>query len=147
MGLAIQRERLRGMSLDAESVERALEPLRSFQLQLAEEIDDYERVKRGELGELENLRGLGHVLVKARVALGLSQRKLAARLGVDESQVSRDERNEYHGVTVERASRVLDAMGVNMKSVFEEPVVARQPRKGRGSSARRTRRGDGGARR
>jgi len=39
---------------------------------------------------------------------------LAERLGVHESQVSRDERNEYNGVTVERADRILEALGVEM---------------------------------
>ena len=28
--------------------------------------------------------------------------------------VSRDERNEYHGITVERARRVLDALGARL---------------------------------
>jgi len=37
--------------------------------------------------------------------------------------VSRDERNEYHGVTVDRASRILDALGVSLKSAFEGPVL------------------------
>ena len=42
---------------------------------------------------------------------------------VNESQVSRDERNEYHGITVDRASRILDALGVSLKSAFEGPVL------------------------
>lgn len=54
---------------------------------------------------------------------GLSQRQLAERLRVYESQVSRDERNEYHGVTLERATRVLDAMEVSLRSYFTEPVL------------------------
>jgi hypothetical protein len=33
---------------------------------------------------------------------------------VDEAQVSRDERNEYYGVTVERAQWVLDALGAQI---------------------------------
>jgi Helix-turn-helix len=41
-------------------------------------------------------------------------RELAQRLGVDESQVSRDERNEYYGITVERAQRILDALGAQV---------------------------------
>jgi transcriptional regulator with XRE-family HTH domain len=63
------------------------------------------------------------MLIALRIALGLTQRQLAERLGVHESQVSRDERNEYHGVTVERASRLLDALGVNLLSHFTRPVV------------------------
>ena len=37
--------------------------------------------------------------------------------------VSRDERNEYHGITVERARRVLDALGVRLVTRVEiEPL-------------------------
>jgi hypothetical protein len=32
--------------------------------------------------------------------------------------VSRDERNEYGGITVDRASRILDALGVELRSIF-----------------------------
>ena len=61
------------------------------------------RLKGGEFDELENLRGLGHLLIALRIAQGISQRELARRLDVHESQVSRDERNEYFGITLERA--------------------------------------------
>ncbi|AWV90846.1 helix-turn-helix domain-containing protein [Bradymonas sediminis] len=117
------RERLSKMGLSADELKHALDPLRSFHLQLEEEVQGYERLQRGDLGELFNLHGLGRMLVALRVARGLTQRALASRLGVHESQVSRDERNEYHGITVERASRVLDAMGVELKSLFERPVL------------------------
>ncbi|MCU0661708.1 MAG: helix-turn-helix domain-containing protein [Myxococcota bacterium] len=114
---------LEGMGLGVEEVKRALDPLRAFHEQLAEEVESYERLKRGDLDELMNLHGLGVTLVALRIALGLTQRELAERLGVHESQVSRDERNEYHGITVERASRILDAMGVRLRSAFEQPIV------------------------
>jgi transcriptional regulator with XRE-family HTH domain len=42
--------------------------------------------------------------------------ELATLLGVHESQVSRDERNEYGSITVERASRILEALGVELVS-------------------------------
>ena len=110
--ISVHRARLRKSGLTPMQLKRALDPLKSFHLQLAEEVEGYERLKRGDIGELKNLHGLGRALVAARIAKGLTQRELAKRLGVDESQVSRDERNDYHGVTVERASRILDAMGV-----------------------------------
>ncbi len=122
--LVEHRKRLRDMGLAAGEVKRALDPLRSFHEQLAEEAKSYERLKRGEVGEIRNLHGLGTTLVALRVALGLTQRELAERLGVHESQVSRDERNEYHSVTVERASRILDALGVDLRSAFEGRLVA-----------------------
>lgn len=85
----------------------------------------YERLKRGEFDELRNLHGLGSLLISLRIACGLSQRQLAERLGVHESQVSRVERNEYHGITLERATRILDALGVEMRSIVEVPTEDR----------------------
>jgi transcriptional regulator with XRE-family HTH domain len=61
--------------------------------------------------------------VALRIARGISQREFAERLGVHESQVSRDERNDYHGITVDRANRVLDALKVQMKSSFELTAI------------------------
>ena len=123
--LADHETRLKGMNLGPGEVKRALDPLRSFHMQLVEEVESYERLKRGDMGELTNLHGLGRMLIALRIALGFSQRELAERLGVHESQVSRDERNEYHGITVERVSRILDALGVQLTSRFDEPIVSR----------------------
>ncbi len=131
--LSEHQERLAGTGLLAAELKRALDPLRSFQAQLEEEIDSYERLKRGDVDALLNLHGLGRSLVALRIARGISQRELAERLGVHESQVSRDERNDYHGITVERATRVLDALKVQMKSSFE--LIAST-----GTSGRRDRR-------
>ena len=117
------RKRLEGTGLDAAALKRALDPLRSFHLQLKEEIESYERLKRGDIRELRNFHGLGRTLVGLRIALRISQRELAQRLEVHESQVSRDERNEYHGITVDRASKILDALEVECVSEFHlEPA-------------------------
>jgi hypothetical protein len=44
---------------------------------------------------------------------------------VHESQVSRDERNEYFGITLERAVKVLDALNVRLHTKVEmEPPRA-----------------------
>jgi len=117
--LAAHQERLAEAGLSAAELKRALDPLRSFQAQLAEEIESYERLKRGDVDTLLNLHGLGRSLVALRIARGITQRELAEKLGVHESQISRDERNDYHGITVERATRVLEALKVQMKSSFE----------------------------
>ena len=115
-----EEAKLREMGIDAEGVKRALDPWRSFLLQLEEELEAYEKLKRGEVGELVNLHELGRSLVALRIAAGITQRELAKRLGVDESQISRWERNEYHGITIERASAVLDALGARVRTIFEE---------------------------
>ncbi|MBI4870794.1 MAG: helix-turn-helix transcriptional regulator [Candidatus Riflebacteria bacterium] len=113
---------LSSLGLGADDLARAMAPIRSFHLQLQEEVSSYESLRRGELEELLNLYGLGRTLVGLRIALGITQRDLAERLAVHESQVSRDERNEYHGISVDRASRILDALGVHLRSTFEHPL-------------------------
>jgi DNA-directed RNA polymerase specialized sigma subunit len=117
--LGEQKAALEAMGLGADDVKRALDPMRSFHEQLEEEVSSYERLKRGEFDEILNLRGLGQLLVSLRIAQGLNQRELAERLGVHETQVSRDERNEYHGITLERAARVLEALGVEVSTRVE----------------------------
>ena len=116
------RARLKAEGLDAESIDRVIDPIESFHLQLREEVESYERLRKGIVEEVHNLHGLGRVLIGLRVARGMSQKDLAARLSVHESQVSRDERNEYHGFTIERASRILDALGADLASRVAEPV-------------------------
>jgi len=102
--------------LSREEIKRAMDPLRSFHDQLQEEVASYENLKRGKFEELRNFEGLGRMLVALRIARGVSQRELAERLGVHESQISRDERNEYHGITVQRAGKILDALGASTKT-------------------------------
>lgn len=123
--IAQQKAELEKMGLSPDEVKRVLDPMRSFHLQLQEEVESYERLKRGEFEEIRNLRGIGHLLIALRIARGISQRQLADRLGVHESQVSRDERNEYHGITLDRAARVLDALGVELRSTVEVPAEDR----------------------
>jgi ribosome-binding protein aMBF1 (putative translation factor) len=110
------RSRLKAAGLGEIEIQRVQDPLESFHLHLKEEVEAYERLKRGEFEELENLRGLGHLLIASRIAQGISQRDLARRLNVHETQVSRDERNEYFGITLERAAKILDALNVRLRT-------------------------------
>ena len=121
--LGEHRDRLREAGLSDVEIKRVIDPMESFHLQLQEEVESYERLKRGEFDDLDNLRGLGHLLISTRIAQGISQRELARRLEVHESQVSRDERNEYYGITLERAVKILDALNVRLHSKVEiEPL-------------------------
>ena len=67
-------------------------------------------MRRGELAPVTDLNSIGRLLIGLRIWSGLTQRQLAERLRVSESIVSRDERNEYHGVTVERAQKIFNAL-------------------------------------
>lgn len=111
-----REQELAELDLSREEIKRAMDPLRSFHQQLQEEVASYENLKRGKFEELRNFEGLGRMLVALRISRGVSQRELAERLGVHESQISRDERNEYHGITVQRAGKILDALGASTRT-------------------------------
>ncbi len=114
-----QRSALVEQGLTGQEIERVMEPTLTFHEQLKEEVQWYERVRRRDFDALRNLQGLGRLLIAVRIANGLSQRDLAERLGVSEAQVSRDERNEYHGITADRARKILDALGETLNSEIE----------------------------
>ena len=124
--LSLYRKRLKEEGISAEAVQRVVDPMESFHLQLKEEVESYERLKRREFDELDNVRGFGHMLISLRIAQGITQRELAKRLGVHESQVSRDERNEYFGITLERAMKVLTALHVRLRTTVEIETPPRE---------------------
>jgi DNA-binding XRE family transcriptional regulator len=113
--LKVQETELKKLDLSRAEIRRGMAPLVTFREQLHEEIQQYERLRRGDQRELANLQQLGHLLIGLRIVSGLTQRQLAERLGVHESQISRDERNDYHGVTVDRANRIIAALGFELR--------------------------------
>ena len=119
--LKLQAAQLKAMKLTKDGIKRVLDPVRVFAEQMREEVATYERLKRGEFVVLENLAGMGQMLIALRISKGLTQRELAQRMGVNESQVSRDERNEYHGITLDRTQRILEVLEVRMTTTVESP--------------------------
>ena len=109
------REELRGQGLSPEEVERAVGFAVNLLDDLNEEIGSYERIKNGDLSGFKTLRDIGELLIAARLACGLGQRELAVRLGIHESQVSRDEKNEYQGISLERAVQVLEVLAIDVE--------------------------------
>ena len=60
---------------------------------------------------------LGQWLLNMRLAQGVSQRELAARVGVLPQAMSRMERERYRGVSFERLSRVVEALGISLQLI------------------------------
>ena len=119
-----QQAELEKLDLSKAEIRRGMAPLVTFHDQLQEDVQRYERLRRGDKKELANLQELGQILIGLRIVSGLTQRQLAERLGVHESQVSRDERNDYHGVTIDRANRIIEALGF----VLHYSLVPKQSR-------------------
>lgn len=117
-----QRAHFKELVHTDEELERLMQPLHSFHNQLKEEVEAYEGMKRGNLGTLCDLTNIGRWLIGVRIYLGKSQKEFAEVLGVSEAQVSRDENNEYHGITVEKANRILETFNVRFKAEIDEPI-------------------------
>ena len=113
-------------SLDTEAVHQsALHPrllsvqkaaLQSQLSDLRAEIQEYETLKTGNF-PLEQLKGISELptlLIKARIASGLSQRDLADRLGLKEQQIQRYEATEYASASFTRIGEVVSALGVQV---------------------------------
>lgn len=113
------KKKLKSKGFTKEQVQLAIDPLTTFALQLKEEVEEYEKLKRGNFDELVNFYGIGRLLVALRVFKGMKQHDLAIKLEVKDSQVSRDENNEYHGASVEKVQKVLDALGVKLKTTID----------------------------
>lgn len=65
-------------------------------------------------------------LIGLRIYRGWTQKQLAEKLSVSETQISKDERNEYHNVSTEKAQRILRVLGANFSLEIEdlEPIEA-----------------------
>lgn len=114
-----EKRRFKEMDLNEEQIEKAVEPLITFHKQLEEEVIYYEKIKRGEFDPIINFSTIGKSLIAFRIFIGMSQQELADKLGVSESQVSRDEKNEYYGATKERIEQIMGAMGMRTVTRIE----------------------------
>jgi DNA-directed RNA polymerase specialized sigma subunit len=117
--IQLQRDVLEAKGYAPPEVAAGLEPSLAFHEQLADDVAWYERAKRHDFEAVKDLTSIGRLLIALRIAQGLTQRELATLLGVSEAVVSRDERNEYHGIGVERAQRILDALGAQIVTTVE----------------------------
>ena len=93
-----------------EAMESQLEELR-------EELAAYDALRSGQIAVLElgSLAELPEALVRARIAVGLTQKGLAERLGLKEQQIQRYEATGYAGVSLERIQAVAEALGVTIQ--------------------------------
>jgi HTH-type transcriptional regulator/antitoxin HigA len=98
-----------------------LDALKSECEVLSSQIQDYEALKSGAVTvlEAESLDELPSILIRARIAKGLSQRELAIRLGLQEQQIQRYESEEYASASQRRIVEVARTLGLNFKKAAE----------------------------
>ncbi len=87
--------------------------LRSQIEDLQGELRDYESLLSGgfEPDDLQAVAHLPTMLIRARIAQGLSQKDLAERLGLKEQQIQRYEATDYASASLTRIREVAGALG------------------------------------
>ena len=98
-------------------IAKAQEDALSSQLaDLERDLNEYEALKAGEfqLDSLKVVADLPSILIKARIAQGLSQKELAERIGLKEQQIQRYEATDYASANLARIKEVASAFGVEV---------------------------------
>lgn len=82
--------------------------------ELNRDVQEYEALRAGHLTsfEAQSLDELPTLLVKARIARGVTHKDLAERLRIKEQQVQRWESNDFAGASLDNLKAVADALGV-----------------------------------
>jgi ribosome-binding protein aMBF1 (putative translation factor) len=79
------------------------------------EIRDYDKLRNGELDlpKLKRLNEIGPLILRIRIARGVSQTELARRLGVSKQVISRYEEFGYESAGISRLQEILDALQIS----------------------------------
>jgi len=93
-----------------------IDAARSQYAELEADINDYEGLQRARPAviEAQTLEELPRALIRARIALGMSQKDLAQKMGLKEQQLQRYESTEYAAASLSRIREVGQALGVRI---------------------------------
>ncbi len=99
------------------------EALTSFVEEIEEEIKEYESYKQGHAKEItcNNFSQLSDMLIKARIAQGLSQEQLAEKAELHAQQIQKYEANDYQEVKF--ATLIQIAYALDLCDVFKAKVA------------------------
>lgn len=131
--------RVRGQIEDSEQrysgIERELLtiPLYQEQEELEQEISEFQELRglsleeavEGPLRDPTLLDNVGELLAKLRISADLTQEELAARIGWQQSNLSRFESENYHSQTIAKVVEYASALGVWLHVV---PSLTERPR-------------------
>lgn len=90
---------------------------------LQEELDEYEYLQNGNFKHLQakTLEEFPGLLIKMRIALGLSQTDLARRLGIHPQQIQRYEAHDYQSISYERVVEIARILGLGCQ--IEKTII------------------------
>ncbi len=91
--------------------------LQGILAEVREEIERYDVLKEKPMViKIESFAEIPVALIKARIALGMTQKDLAEKLGMKEQQIQRYEANQYGSAGFHRLTEVAEALEVTLNS-------------------------------
>jgi ribosome-binding protein aMBF1 (putative translation factor) len=95
-----------------------LEAMASQMKDLQEQMHEYESLKNHHQTStiVYSLEDLPEALIKARIALGLTQEGLAEKLRLKKQQIQRYEATRYQGVSLQRLSEIASVLEIKIKA-------------------------------
>jgi HTH-type transcriptional regulator / antitoxin HipB len=95
---------------------------------LKQEMVDYNNLKNGTISEfpIDSIQELPIVIIKARIARGMTQKDLAEKIGIQEEQIKRHEAHEYYGVEFNVLQEIMSILDITFSSALlslKEPLV------------------------
>jgi DNA-binding XRE family transcriptional regulator len=93
------------------------EAIQSQLAELEDQVNEYEKLRSGEYKVLKgsSFYDLPIELIRARIALGLTQKQLAERVGLKEQQIQRYEENNYASASFSRLKEIIEALGLDIE--------------------------------
>ncbi len=116
---ALKRSLEKRPSMDPKIYEAMISGLKAQIEELQQEISEYEDLRARKIPiVIRSLEEIPAILIKTRIAKGLTQDKLAKLVHLKPQQIQRYEKSDYRGVRFERIVQIGEALGVS----FEEKV-------------------------
>jgi len=93
---------------------------------LQRELDEYTTLRSGRrrVIMLDSLEKLSTTLIQARIAAGLCQAGLAARLDLKPQQIQRYEATDYQSANLERVNEIMRILGLRLRHPAELRLVS-----------------------
>lgn len=103
-------------------------------VKLQDELEEYEKLTSKSLSwlEFDSFKDdMNKAIMSFRIASGISQKKLAEEMFIQEQQIQRYEQTDYLSASFERILQLLEALGVRMilKKDFKQDILKATPAK------------------
>lgn len=117
--------------IDPAIVDAQLGAMEAELAEIENDIRAYHRLKTAPppLFRVDSIAEIPRMLVSARIALGLTQRDLAERLGMKEQQIQRYEAELYAGASLSRVADVATALGLQLRGAASSRALEKEPRR------------------